>query len=129
MPENKRNDISPVEALSRLKDVERYLQLIVRAPQAARPVTEGEVQDLVAEAKEDVRDEIAKANAFILAFLQDEPIPLKFFKPWGSKPTFLEWEREGLKLERFNCKTMVRPKVFFEFLEAQLGKGRAEDSH
>lgn len=109
-----------------LKGLESLSQLMKAFPLKGdgRPVTEGDVRDIIAEAREELREEMDKANAFILAFLQNEPIPLMpFFHPWASKPTILKWEKAGLKLERFNAKTMCRPKAFFAFIERELAEG------
>jgi hypothetical protein len=69
-----------------------------------------------AEAPAPKADPSVATQAFALAVLKDEPLPISLLAPWASYVRFRQWELAGkIKLERANGKVCVQPSVFFAF--------------
>ncbi len=89
---------------------------IIAARQEAAPSKEdlSRLQKLERNMERAMRD----ANLLTLAVLQEEPCPIRFFKPWMSYPLFSKYEKSGdLVLIRKNGKTLCRPSDFFAFFK------------
>lgn len=66
-----------------------------------------------------LRRDRKESQAWVIALLGDEPLPIKFFKPWACRHRMYEWERAGrITIHRFNRKLMIKASEFFTALKA-----------
>lgn len=108
------------------------LALLKRAQVVAESMTTASTVDdasLADRLRAEARRHEQFINAFVLAYISDQPSPISLFRPWASYGSFRRWElTRRIKLHRANGKVCVEPNEFFRFWKTLMAEGGLSDN-
>lgn len=92
------------------------------------PLTPADLEAAVKKFQTELKRSEKATNAFLAAYLKDEPLPQSYFEAWASVETMYRWrmlpaDQAPLVTETLNGKVCIKPTEFFRALKLH---GRAK---